>query len=71
LTVLRSVEQPWSVRIRAPHGPSDALLSAAHALGVAVHPSPLVADGYAELSSWLLEQSVSRTMHRYGRLLTR
>ncbi len=58
-------------RLRAPFGASEALLAAAHARGVVVDVSPLVGDGRAELPHWLLEQAVSRTMHRYGRLLTR
>jgi hypothetical protein len=38
---------------------------------VVVDTSPFVDDGRVELPRWLLEQSVSRTMHRYGRLLRR
>ena len=56
-------------RIRAPFGSTPALCTAAHRLGIAIDDAPLTADGYTELARWLLEQSVSRTMHRYGRLL--
>jgi RHH-type proline utilization regulon transcriptional repressor/proline dehydrogenase/delta 1-pyrroline-5-carboxylate dehydrogenase len=71
LSALDDVALPWATRIRAPRGASDELLIAAHARGVVVDPAPLVGDGRAELPHWLLEQSVSRTLHRYGRLLRR
>jgi RHH-type proline utilization regulon transcriptional repressor/proline dehydrogenase/delta 1-pyrroline-5-carboxylate dehydrogenase len=71
LSALDDVNQPWATRIRAPRGASDAVLTAAHSRGVVVDPSPLVGDGGAELPHWLLEQAVSRTLHRYGRLLRR
>ncbi len=71
LDALETVAHPHLTRVRAPFGASDALLAAAHARGIVVDGSPLVGDGRVELPHWLLEQSVSRTMHRYGRLLTR
>ncbi len=61
---------PHLVRVRAPHGASPELLKAAHELGICVDRSPLTTRGEVELTHWLLEQSVSRTMQRYGRLLT-
>ena len=71
LALIASLPVPWATRIRAPHGASVDLLSAAHERGVVVDASPFVGDGRVELPHWLLEQSVSRTMHRYGRLLRR
>ena len=71
ITLLDGLPVPWACRIRAPRGASVALLSAAHVRRVAVDTSPVVGDGRAELPHWLLEQSVSRTLHRYGRLLRR
>ena len=68
---LVSLPVPWATRIRAPHGTSVTLLATARAKGVVVDTSPFVGDGRVELPHWLLEQSVSRTMHRYGRLLRR
>jgi RHH-type proline utilization regulon transcriptional repressor/proline dehydrogenase/delta 1-pyrroline-5-carboxylate dehydrogenase len=71
IDLLDSLRVPWATRIRAPHGASVALLGPAHERGVVVDASPLAGDGRAELPHWLLEQSVSRTLHRYGRLLRR
>jgi hypothetical protein len=30
-----------------------------------------VSDGFVELYRWVREQSISRTMHRHGRLIAR
>jgi RHH-type proline utilization regulon transcriptional repressor/proline dehydrogenase/delta 1-pyrroline-5-carboxylate dehydrogenase len=64
-----SAANPHATRIRAPYGASDELLGAAHRLGMVVDDAPLTGSGHTELPHWLLEQSVSRTMHRYGRLI--
>ena len=71
LSLIGTLPVPWATRIRAPHGASVTLLAAARERGVVVDTSPFVGDGRVELPRWLLEQSVSRTMHRYGRLLRR
>ncbi len=71
LSLIGTLPMPWATRIRAPYGASVTLLAAAHDRGVVVDTSPFVGDGRVELPRWLLEQSVSRTMHRYGRLLRR
>ena len=39
-----------------------------HDLDVAIDDSVPVSDGFVELSRWVREQAVSRTMHRHGRL---
>ena len=71
LAVLESATVRHFLRVRAPAGVSTTLLRRAHELGVVVDQSPLTGSGAAELPHWLLEQSISRTMHRYGRLLAR
>lgn len=48
--------------------PSDAILSAAYALGLNWIQSPLLASGRMELCHWVREQSISETRHRYGQL---
>ncbi len=71
LAWLEQVPRAAFARVRAPLGASESLLAVAHASGITVDTSPLTGDGRAELPHWLLEQAVSRTMHRYGRVLTR
>lgn len=71
VTALESAVAPNLLRVRAPQGASAGLLAAAHDRGVVVDQAPMTGAGATELPHWLLEQSVSRTMHRYGRLLTR
>ena len=67
--VVRSSLSPHFTRIRAPFGLSVAAREQAQAHGVVVDGAPMTDSGCVELPHWLLEQSVSRTMHRYGRLL--
>jgi RHH-type proline utilization regulon transcriptional repressor/proline dehydrogenase/delta 1-pyrroline-5-carboxylate dehydrogenase len=57
------------VRLRLLTDASGALLDAAHASGITVDRAPVTSDGILELPHWLKEQSISRSMHRYGRLL--
>ena len=55
-------------RLRVPaHEPSDSLLRAAHALGVAVDRTPVTFHGRVELGRWLKEQAISVSAHRHGR----
>ncbi|MGF1661248.1 MAG: proline dehydrogenase family protein [Kineosporiaceae bacterium] len=58
-----------ATRLRLLAPASDALLSAAHAAGVAVDRAPVVRLGRVELPRWVREQAVSITRHRHGRLL--
>lgn len=53
--------------LRTVEPPSDAILVAAHAAGLNWIDAPLVADGRTELVRWVREQSLSQTLHRYGR----
>ena len=54
------------VRLLAPL--SDDARRRCHDLDVAVDDAAPVSDGFVELSRWVREQAVSRTMHRHGRL---
>jgi RHH-type proline utilization regulon transcriptional repressor/proline dehydrogenase/delta 1-pyrroline-5-carboxylate dehydrogenase len=69
LAAIAAAPRPEFTRVRAPHGTSDEILVASHARGISVDSSPIVGEGAVELPHWLLEQAVTRTMHRYGRLL--
>ncbi len=69
MRVARESLTPHFTRIRAPRGASVELRGAAFGHGIIVDEAPLTTSGAVELPHWLLEQSVSRTMHRYGRLL--
>ena len=42
-----------------------------HRANVPIDERPPVSDGFVELYRWVREQSVSRSMHRHGRLLQR
>ena len=42
-----------------------------HRANVAIDESAPVSDGFVELYRWVREQSISRTMHRHGRVITR
>ncbi len=63
--------QTGEVRLRLLTDASDEVLAAAHAAGVAVDRAPVTSVGALELPHWLKEQAVSRSLHRYGRLLPR
>ncbi len=58
----------WS-RIRYLGTPSDAELTAAHEAEIEVEAAPIAASGRLEMLRYLQEQSISRTMHRFGNLL--
>jgi RHH-type proline utilization regulon transcriptional repressor/proline dehydrogenase/delta 1-pyrroline-5-carboxylate dehydrogenase len=60
---------PHFTRVRAPSGASTDLRRGLQGLGIDVDDAPLTASGTVELPHWLLEQSISRTRHRYGRLI--
>jgi RHH-type proline utilization regulon transcriptional repressor/proline dehydrogenase/delta 1-pyrroline-5-carboxylate dehydrogenase len=62
---------PHFTRVRAPSGASADLRRRLQRLGIDVDDAPLTASGTVELPHWLLEQSISRTRHRYGRLIDR
>ena len=68
---LPAIASAGAVRLRLPVEASGDVHRAALAAGVAVDRSPVVEVPEVELTRWVLEQAVSRTMHRYGRLLRR
>ena len=47
---------------------SDEVLSAANQAGFDWIDAPITSDGRLELRFWMREQSVSRTLHRYGQI---
>ena len=57
------------IRLRVLAPATDELLSLAHAAGITVDTAPVTGSGRLELTHWIKEQAISRTMHRYGRLL--
>ncbi len=68
MAAVRQAASCHFARIRAPFGASAAMCAEAYAAEVVVDDAPLTANGDIELPHWLLEQAVSRTRHRYGRL---
>ena len=58
------------VRLRILESVNDDVLASAHAAGVTVDDSPVTGVGRIDLVGFLKEQSISQTMHRYGRLIT-
>jgi RHH-type proline utilization regulon transcriptional repressor/proline dehydrogenase/delta 1-pyrroline-5-carboxylate dehydrogenase len=60
-----------AVRLRLLTHATDAVHSAAFSAGIAVDRSTATAIPMIELRRWVIEQAVSRTMHRHGRLVRR
>ena len=58
-------------RIRLLTDLSDEARRLCHQANVAIDESVPVGDGFVELYRWVREQSISRTMHRHGRLIAR
>nr|MBA3399968.1 aldehyde dehydrogenase family protein [Acidimicrobiia bacterium] len=56
-------------RLRLLCDADDSLLRACHERHVAVDREPISRHGRIELAHWVVEQSISETAHRYGRLL--
>jgi len=70
-TRLQGLAGTGAVRLRL-LTPADAVLFAkAFRAGIAVDRAPTTMIASIELHHWVLEQSISRTMHRHGRLLRR
>jgi len=59
------------VRLRILAPANDELYELANHHGVTVDTASVTAVGRIELAHWVKEQAVSRTMHRYGRLLNK
>ncbi|MCF8551139.1 MAG: bifunctional proline dehydrogenase/L-glutamate gamma-semialdehyde dehydrogenase, partial [Candidatus Nanopelagicales bacterium] len=58
------------VRLRVLAPATHELYELANQYGVCVDTAPVTSKGRLELTHWVKEQAISRTMHRYGRLLT-
>jgi RHH-type proline utilization regulon transcriptional repressor/proline dehydrogenase/delta 1-pyrroline-5-carboxylate dehydrogenase len=58
-------------RIRLLTDLSDEARRLCHQANIAIDESAPVCDGFVELYRWVREQSISRTMHRHGRLISR
>ena len=59
------------VRLRILIPVDDDVLGSAHNAGVTIDDSPVTGIGRIDLVRFVKEQSISRTMHRYGRLITK
>jgi RHH-type proline utilization regulon transcriptional repressor/proline dehydrogenase/delta 1-pyrroline-5-carboxylate dehydrogenase len=66
----RTAREPGA-RIRLPGAPEPEVLAAAAAHGVTVLDEPICSHGRIELVRWLREQSLSRSLHRYGNVVYR
>jgi RHH-type proline utilization regulon transcriptional repressor/proline dehydrogenase/delta 1-pyrroline-5-carboxylate dehydrogenase len=58
-------------KVRALGRVSDAIYAACDEHGIPIDDAPVVSAGRIELLRWVREQSVSRTMHRYGNVTTK
>jgi len=68
---LGTVAGQGTVRLRLLAEVTDAMHAAAFSAGIAVDRSTAAAIPMIELRRWVMEQAVSRTMHRHGRLVRR
>jgi RHH-type proline utilization regulon transcriptional repressor/proline dehydrogenase/delta 1-pyrroline-5-carboxylate dehydrogenase len=66
----RTAHDPGA-RIRLPGAPEPEVLAAAAEHGVTVLDEPICSHGRIELVRWLREQSLSRSLHRYGNVVYR
>ena len=64
----RRFDGPGAWRLRALGPVDDDLAHACDARNVAIDDTPVTGHGRIELARWLHEQSISRTMHRHGRI---
>jgi len=71
LALIGTLARPGTVRLRLLGEASGSVHAAAFASGIAVDRSPVTGIPMVELRRWAIEQSVSRTRHRHGRLLRR
>jgi len=60
-----------TVRLRLLAAASDDVHAAAFAAGIAVDRAPATSIAMIELRRWVIEQAVSRSMHRHGHLIRR
>jgi RHH-type proline utilization regulon transcriptional repressor/proline dehydrogenase/delta 1-pyrroline-5-carboxylate dehydrogenase len=57
------------IRLRLLTETNDDVLRAAHTSGVTIDDSIVTGIGRLDLLRFVKEQAISRTMHRYGRLI--
>lgn len=67
----RLARSSGEVRLRVLAPATQELFELANKHGVCVDTAPVTGQGRLELTHWVKEQAISRTMHRYGRLLKR
>jgi RHH-type proline utilization regulon transcriptional repressor/proline dehydrogenase/delta 1-pyrroline-5-carboxylate dehydrogenase len=60
-----------AVRLRLASDAGDEVFRAAFDAGIAVDRSPITTHPVLEMGRWVIEQSVSTSLHRHGRLLRR
>ena len=65
----RLSSQTGEVRLRLLTKTNDNVLKAAHTAGVTIDESIVTEIGRLDLLCFVKEQAISRTMHRYGRLI--
>jgi RHH-type proline utilization regulon transcriptional repressor/proline dehydrogenase/delta 1-pyrroline-5-carboxylate dehydrogenase len=65
----RRITSTGADRLRAPGPISDVLARACHEAGITVDDTTFTGNPRIELPRWMREQSISRTMHRHGRLV--
>ncbi|HUR78563.1 MAG TPA: bifunctional proline dehydrogenase/L-glutamate gamma-semialdehyde dehydrogenase [Acidimicrobiales bacterium] len=79
LIVSRDSEDEFIARLKTLHpakvrvlgAVSDAVYQACDEHGIPIDDAPVVRAGRVELLRWVREQSISRTMHRYGNVATK
>ena len=68
---LGTLARRGTVRLRLLTEASDSVHAAAFSAGIAVDRAPVTGIPMIELRRWVIEQAVSQTLHRHGRLLRR
>lgn len=66
----RRIASSGTDRLRILGAIGDELARSCHRHNVAVDDTPVTGHGRVELPCWVLEQSISRTVHRHGRIPT-
>jgi RHH-type proline utilization regulon transcriptional repressor/proline dehydrogenase/delta 1-pyrroline-5-carboxylate dehydrogenase len=67
-TLARRLASTGAERMRVLGPISDTLAAAAHRAGITVDDTAVTGIATVELPHWVREQSISRTMHRHGRM---
>lgn len=67
--LLANLASAGTVRLRLLTGASNSVHATAFTSGIAVDRAPMTTVPMIELRRWVIEQSISRCMHRHGRLI--